>query len=122
EAVDLAWDDVRVQDGLVDAEGRVRGLVRVVGARVRAAGRGRSRGVGRDVRGRARGCARAGAAALVLERLGAGLGLQRRALLGVRDLVDRRLVDVEVGVHAGLGLAGSERGREQRVDLRAELV
>ena len=102
-AVDRAGSDHRVGDGLVDAVGRVGGLVRVVG--VAAAG---GRGVGRDRAGRARGD---GAAAL--ERLGLRLRGQRHALLAVGERVRGRLVGVHVGVDDDLGLARAERLREQ---------
>src|SRR5262249_40426395 len=76
--------------------------------------------VGRDVRARAGRAAGRGAAAL--ELLDVARRLQRHALLGVRERLQRGLVHVEVGVDLDLGLARAERLDEQRVELGLELA
>src|SRR3954447_19374972 len=90
QAVDLAGRDLRALDRLVDAEVGLGGLALVVGvAAARAGGR-----VRRQVARRAGRAARGGAAAaqlLALVRL-----LEGHALLRVRELVERRLVDVQI--------------------------
>ena len=54
--------------------------------------------------------------------LDVGRRLQRRAVLAVRELLERGLVDVEVGGDLHLRLARAERRREHRVELGLELA
>src|SRR5262245_14016593 len=99
-------------DRLVDAEGGVALLVAVL----RRATGGRRRAGDADVCGRA-GRRRLRGAALAVERLDVGLVRELRALLAVRDRLDRLLVEVEVGMHARERLVDAERRGEQRIDL-----
>src|SRR3954447_10315860 len=90
QAVDLARGDLRALDDLVDAEVGLRRRALVV----RAAAAGRVRRVAGQVARAARRAARAAAGAAQAFGL---LGLlDRDAALGVGELVERRLVDVEV--------------------------
>ena len=116
QAVDLARRDLRALDGLVDAEVGLGRLALVV--RVRAARRAGRRRTGRLLALPVAPPRRGAAAAQALGLLGL---LERDALLGVGELVERRLVDVEVARDLDAGLAGAERLGEHRVEAALEL-
>src|ERR1700722_2005097 len=110
-----AGGDRGVGDGLVDAERGGADFVLVVGL-----ARGAGLGVGRDVGGAGR--AAAGPAAVAGERFEVLGLLQGHPGLAIGERFLSGLIGVERRVDLHLGLAGTERLREHRIDVRLGLL